>query len=621
MSQHAQEHPIATIWRWIGLFQHGILRVFGLILIFFVVLSIPGCIVGMTMGGDQFKLADSGVLRLTLDGRIVEEKTRIAPGDAFSAALLGGAPDDEILLDDLLEGLEIAAQDDAVNALVLDFEGFQGATPAALYVVADALRAFRDTGKPVIAHEVGYGLGTYVLAAQASEVSVHPFGMADVRGFTAFQPYFAPLLENLRVTVNVFRVGTFKSAVEPLLLAEQSPEAREAAQFVFDDIWNDYKAAAAAGRGFEPEALQRYGDNAALIAQQYDGRLAEASVAEGLVDEALSRRAFLDGMQERFGEDGIGYESSSFWGYLNHNRPEAKSADDTIAVINFVGSIVDGDGDGGVIGGDDHARLIREAREDDDVRAIVMRIDSGGGSALASELIREELLAVREAGIPIIASMGGVAASGGYWIATPANEIWAHPSTITGSIGIFGLIPTFENTLEWAGVNFDGITTTQTGNAIDPTTGVTEAGAIILQESIEEGYRQFLQRVADARNMTIEEVDAVAQGRIWTGRQALDRGLVDQLGGFEEAVARAAEIAGLEEGAFRVKVIEDEYDPFEEFLRELGLEASVRAVFGEGVFGGVFAPAGKALGRVSLLNDPNNVYAICLACEGFVITD
>jgi len=614
---HANENPVATIWRWIGLIQHGILRVFGLILILIVALSIPSCIAGMASGGDRFELADNGVLTLSFDGSIVEEKTRVSPEDAFSQALLGGAPEDEILLDDLIDGLRHAAADEDVNAIILDFDGFGGATAAALYRVAQELRAFRDTGKDVIAHRDFYGLGNYLLAAQASDLTVHPFGVVDVRGFTTSTPYFAQLLENLRVTVNVFRVGTFKSAVEPLLLNEASPEAEAALQLVFDDIWTAYKAEAAAGRDASADLFQRYGDDLANLAEQYDGDFAGGAVDLGLINETRSRAAHLQMLRERFGDEDGDVETSSFFAYLEEARKkeDKPDADDTIAVINFVGTIMNGSGDGGVIGGDDHARLVREAREDENVRAIVMRIDSGGGSALASELIREELEAAREDGIVVIASMGGVAASGGYWIATPAQEIWAHPTTITGSIGIFSLFPSLENTLEWAGVNFDGIKTTETGDAISPTDGVTEDGARIMQAGIEAGYRDFINLVAEARGMSFEAVDAVAQGRIWTGNQALERNLVDRLGTFEEAVARAAELAELEEGAYRVKVIEDEYDPFQEFLKQLGLEAAV-SLGGEGLFGGVFAQPARELQSVSVLNDPRGLYAICLACEG-----
>jgi len=614
----ASEHPIATIWRWIGLIQHGILRVFGLMLIFIVLVSIPGCIAGMTMGGDRFTLADNGVLTLRLEGRIVEEKTRVSPEDAFSQALLGAAPEDEILLDDLVEGLRFAAADEDVTAILLDFDGFGGGTSAALYRVAQELRAFRDSGKTLIAHRDFYSLGNYVLAAQASELTMHPLLSAvDVTGFTSYRPYFAELLETLRVTVNVFRVGTFKSAVEPFLLEEASPEAEAALQFVFDDIWDSYKAEAAAGRSVEPALFQRYGDTLPDLVEAANGDSGRVALDLGLVDSLQSRAAHLEDLRERFGDEDGDIETSSFFAYLRDARETAPDADADakIAVINFVGGIIDGEGDGGVIGGDDHARLVREARLDDDVKAIVMRIDSGGGSALASELIREELAQAREDGLVVIASMGGVAASGGYWIATPAQEIWAHPTTITGSIGIFGLIPTFENTLDWAGINFDGITTTESGDDLLVTEGVSEDGARTYQAVIEQGYREFLQRVADSRGMSIDEVDAVAQGRIWTGSQALERNLVDSLGTFEQAVARAAELAGLEEGAYEVDVVEDEYDPFEAFLKELGLETAV-ALGGEGLFGGVFARPAAEFQSVSLLNDPRGVYAVCLACEG-----
>jgi protease-4 len=296
---------------------------------------------------------------------------------------------------------------------------------------------------------------------------------------------------------------------------------------------------------------------------------------------------------------------------------------DKIVVIKAVGGIVDGDGDGGVIGGDQHAELVRRARLDDNVRAIVLRIDSGGGSAFASELIREELEMARLEGKIVIASMGGVAASGGYWIATPAHEIWAEPTTITGSIGIFGFIPTFENSLAEIGVYEDGVATTATARQPSVTGGVTEEWDTVLQSSIEAGYERFLSIVAESRDMTRDEVDAVAQGRIWTGQQAFDRGLVDSIGGYDDAIAAAAERAGLEEGDYRVVEFRDEVDPFAQILQMLGQDARL-AVFGEGLLGSgwlgdMARDAQDEIETINMMNDPNGVYASCVECNAFRI--
>lgn len=621
MSEHANENIAAKIWRWIGLVQHGILRVFGLILILIVVISLIG---GLFGGDDEFEMAEGGLLNFSPNGVIVEETSQVSPGDAFTSALLGGGTPDQILLRDVVEGLRLAAQDDEVTALLVNFDGLAGATPAAMHAIAAEMTAFREAGKEIIAYGEYYSMGGYMLASHASEVHMHEMGGAMVNGYAIYRTFFRSLLERLNVTVNVYRVGTFKSALEPFLGDSMSPEAAEATRYVFGDIWAAYQARVEAARSLEAGALQTYADTFPELLARVDGDVARVAQEAGLVDSLTGRGAWRTMMEERFGrdEEENRIRSSNFLDYVEARRPEPSGSGDVIAVINAVGTILEGDGDGGVIGGDRHANLIRQARLDDDVKAIVLRIDSGGGSAFASELIREELLLAREQGKIIIASMGGVAASGGYWIAAPAHEIWAEPTTITGSIGIFGFIPTFENTLAEIGVYEDGVALTETARAPSATGGVTTAWADILQQNIEAGYEQFLGVVGEARNMTRDEVDAVAQGRIWTGAQAHERGLVDHLGGYDEAIAAAAARAGLEEGEYRVKEFVEEVDPFKAFLDMIGL-SFVGAVFdGSGVLpGGLFgqaaSQAGAELERINMMTDRRGVYATCLECETF----
>jgi protease IV len=621
MSEHVNENIAAKIWRWIGLVQHGILRVFGLILILIVVISLIG---GLFGGDDEFEMAEGGLLNFSPTGAIVEETSQVSPGDAFTSALLGGGTPDQILLRDVVEGLRLAAQDDEVTALLVNFDGLVGATPAAMHAIAAEMTAFREAGKEIIAYGEYYSMGGYMLASHASEVHMHEMGGAMVNGYAIYRTFFRSLLERLNVTVNVYRVGTFKSALEPFLGDSMSPEAAEATRYVFGDIWAAYQTRVEAARSLEAGALQTYADTFPELLARVDGDVARVAQEAGLVDSLTGRGAWRTMMEERFGrdEEENRIRSSDFLDYVEARRPEPSGSGDVIAVINAVGTILEGDGDGGVIGGDRHANLIRQARLDDDVQAIVLRIDSGGGSAFASELIREELVLAREQGKIIIASMGGVAASGGYWIAAPAHEIWAEPTTITGSIGIFGFIPTFENTLAEIGVYEDGVALTETARAPSATGGVTAAWADILQQNIEAGYEQFLGVVGEARNMTRDEVDAVAQGRIWTGAQAHERGLVDHLGGYDEAIAAAAARAGLEEGEYRVKEFVEEVDPFKAFLEMIGL-SFVGAVFdGSGVLpGGLFgqaaAQAGTELERINMMTDRRGVYATCLECETF----
>jgi len=627
--QSANENPIAMLWRWIGLIQHGILRVLGIFFILFFLLAVPGCIAGLVAGmsgGDEFEMADNGVLRFAPNGVVVEEELRIAPEDALSGALLGGGAPEQILLRDVVEGLRMAAADDEVQTLLVNFDRLAGATPAAMHEIAEEMTAFREAGKEIIAYGENFSNGSWFLAAHADEINLHDYGQALVTGYGAYRTYFRSLLDNLLVTVNVYRVGTFKSALEPFLGDEMSEAAEEANLFLFGGIWDAYQRAAEEARGLDRGRIQTLADTAPDLLEAAGGNAAQAALDAGMVDTLVGRAAFRDQMIERFGadEDERNVEASNFFAYVKANREEADDDGDKIAVILASGSIVAGDGDGGVIGGDAHAELIRRARLDDDVRAIVLRIDSGGGSAFASELIREELELARLEGKIVIASMGGVAASGGYWIATPAQEIWAEPTTITGSIGIFGFIPTLENSAAEIGVFEDGVGLTETARGPSPFGGVPESWDRMIQSNIEYGYERFLSIVAESRGMTRDEVDAVAQGRVWTGEQALERGLVDQLGGYDEAIAAAAERAGLEEGAYTVEIFEKPLTEFEQFLKDLGLETEARAlqrsVFGDGLLGsGLFGDMAREtageIEQINVLNDPNHVYATCLSCE------
>jgi protease-4 len=616
---------LALVWRWIGLIQHGILRVFGLFLILFFILLVPGCIGAMIAGDEKFELADSGVLYFAPSGVIVEEETSVAPEDALPALLLGGGSPDEVLLRDVVEGFRLAAADDDVTAMIVNFDNLGGATPAAMHQIGQEMTAFREAGKEIIVYGDFFGMGSYFLAAHADEIHMHHMGVAQVNGYAVYRTFFRSFLDRFNVTVNVYRVGTFKSALEPFLGDEMSEAAAEANRFVFGDLWNAYQGAVESARGFDQGALQTYADTLPDLVEAAGGDLATVALEQGLVDAAVGRGAFRNQMQERFGKDADEdrTDASGFFAYLNDRRESASGGDgDTIAVITAVGGIIDGDADGGAIGGDAHAALIRRARLDDDVRAIVLRIDSGGGSAFASELIREELEQAKLDGKVVIASMGGVAASGGYWIATPAHEIWAEPTTITGSIGIFGFIPTLENTVGEYGIFEDGIALTDTARGPSAFGGVPESWDRILQSSIENGYEMFLSIVAESRGMTRDEVDAVAQGRIWTGSQAYANGLVDSLGGYDDAIAAAAERAGLEEGEYQVRLFEREPTEFEVFLENLGLEAQMNALAGSGLvgdgwFGDSVRNAAGELEAITLMNDPNHIYATCFECEAF----
>lgn len=608
---------VAKAWSGLGAIQRGIMRVIGLILMILILFWI----IGSMFSSDEVRVGRSGALVMNLNGVIVEERTIVSPSGALQAALLGGGGANEILLDDVVHGLRLAREDSSVNTIILDLTRFGGAMPASLHTIAAEMTAFRDAGKTILARSDMFGDSSWFLAAHADEVSMHSQGVAIIEGYSSFPIYFRGLLDRLGVTVNIFRVGEFKSAIEPFERSDMSEADYEARSYLFGDLWNAYTAAAESARGLTPGTLQRLGDGADEAVLAANGDLAQAALNAGLVSELAGRTAFTASLNERLGtvDDGKRPDTTDFFEWFNANRPEPSPRQrDVIAVINAVGTILDGEADGGVVGGDIHARLIRNARLDPNVKAIVLRIDSGGGGVFASELIREELAQARADGLTVIASMGGVAASGGYWIATPAHEIWAHPTTITGSIGIFGLIPTFEGVLENIGVGSDGYASTRLGGAISVERGISEYGARILQANIERGYEEFLSVVGEARGMTRDQVDAVAQGRVWTGSQALERGLVDRLGTFDEAVARAAELAELEEGRYQVKVFSEERSQLERILAALGMEASASA--GQsGLLGRFLGQAAREARTVELMNDPTGRYVICLECPALAV--
>lgn len=610
---------VASAWSGLGAIQRGIVRVIGLILMIIVVFML----IGSLFSSDTVRVGSSGALSLNLNGRLVEERTIVSPSGALQAALFGGGGGNEILLDDVVNGLRLAAEDEDVTTLVLHLSDFGGAMPSSLHTLAAEMRAFRETGKTIIAHADMYGDANWFLAAHADEVILHPQGMAIVEGYSSFRTYFRGLLDRLGVTVNIFRVGEFKSAIEPYERADMSEADYEARSFLFGDLWAAYTRDAEAARGLTPGTLQRIADNADTLVQGVNGEISQLALDEGLVDQLLGRTAFNAMLDERFGtlDDGARPDLTDFFEWYNANKEEASgNGRNVIAVINAVGTIVDGEADGGTIGGDIHARLVRQARLDPNVKAIVLRIDSGGGGVFASELIREELAQARADGITVIASMGGVAASGGYWIATPAHEIWAHPTTITGSIGIFGLVPTFENTLEQVGVTSDGYASTRLGGAISVERGINEYAAAIYQASINAGYEQFLSVVGEARGMSRDAVDAVAQGRVWTGSQALERGLVDRLGTFDEAVSRAAELAELEAGDYQLKVFSEERSQFEALLAAFGLdEEASSGLLGTGALVRLAGDVAQEVHAVELMNDPTGRYAVCLECPALAV--
>jgi len=574
-------------------------------------------LVSLIWRDDKPKVPAKGALVLNPKGVIVEQLS----GTPLSRAMdkLTGQDQPEVLIKDLLDAVKAAETDSRIQVLVLELSGMSGAGMSKLEDLRDALTSFKATGKKVIAHADNYLQGNYYLAAHADEVYLNEMGLLLLEGFSRYRMYYKEGLDKLEVEWHVFRVGEYKSAVEPYTRSSASPEAKEADLEVLTDMWNHYLADVAAARGIEVAALADFIDNFPTYVQKADGYIAGAAKTAGLVDHVTTRDVLRDRVVELVGEDKkthsfprVGHDA--YLKALGKKRPgAADTKGDAVAVIVARGIILDGTRPPGEIGGDSTAALIRKARHDKDVKAIVLRVDSGGGSAFASEVIRRELELAREAGKPVVSSMGSVAASGGYWITMASDEVWASPTTITGSIGILGMFPNFHKPLaKHLGIHVDGVGTTPLAGALRPDRPFDPELGKVIQALIDHGYDSFITKVAETRKMTKAQVDAIARGRIWSGEDALGLGLVDKLGSLDQAVASAAGLAGLEK--YRVAAFEPEVNWREKLLADL-LRGTVR-------MGGVEdrpvlrrSAAERLLGQltadlveVERLADPNGLY-------------
>jgi protease-4 len=564
------------------------------------------------------KAISPGALVLDLDGTIVEQPEEQAP----FAMLSGQQMPRQYRARDVLRAIDEARTDDRVKALVLDLDRFGGGYPATLNEIADAIRKFRDTKKPVLAYATAYTDAGYRLAANASEVWVNPLGGTIFMGPGGNQLYYKGLIDKLGVTTHVYRVGKFKSFVEPYTRADQSPEAREASQALLGSIFGQWKEAIARARPKAQVAQFLSAPDKLIVAA--GGNIAEANKAAGIVDTLGDRTAFGARVAAIVGGDAkkpagfynrIGYDS---W-VAAHPLPKAG---DAIGIVTIAGDIVDGEGGPGTAHGDTIAKLILNGLAKKDLKALVVRVDSPGGSVMASERIRLAILQAKQKGLPIVVSMGGVAASGGYWVSTPADVIFAEPSTITGSIGIFGIIPTFEKTLAKIGITTDGVKTTPLSGQPDVVAGTTPELDTILQAGIENGYRQFLTRVAQSRHMSVDQVNAIAQGRVWDGGTARQIKLVDRFGGLDDAVAEAAKRAKLDPAKVHAEYLEKEPSAAAQIAAALASrkdddDATTPAA---DVFGRIAADrrglAAQALGDVARLARSGSVQARCLECGG-----
>jgi protease-4 len=485
-----------------------------------------------------------GVLAMDLDGVLVEQAERPDPVSTLAG---GGNITREFELKDLVATLDAAKDDDRVKAIALDLDGFLGGGQTALAALGEKLDEVKKSGKPVVAFATGYTDDRYQLAAHASEVWLPPMGAIAIAGPGGNNLYFKGLFDKLGVTANIYRVGTYKSAVEPYMRSDMSPEARENAQALGDALLETWREDIARGRPAAVAGLNRLMTDPVAVSQGSNGDLAKAALDLKLVDRLGERRSYEARLAELGGKDEDGPQLYQRIKLAAYEDEAVDRTEGPIGVVTIAGEIVDGKARPGRAGGETISRLIEKGLARDNLKALVVRIDSPGGSALAAERIRQALLAAKARKIPVVVSMGNVAASGGYWVATPGDYLFAEPSTITGSIGVFGVLPSFEGTLAKLGVGADGIKTTPLSGEPDLLKGPSDAADALIQAGVEQVYRKFLAIVAEARHKSPADVDRIAQGRVWDGGTARQLGLVDGFGGMNEAVAKAAELAKLGE--------------------------------------------------------------------------
>lgn len=612
-----------TLWRFIAGFFKWTWRVLNFVRemvlnLFFIFLVLVGVGIWMQIGnGSNNEQTARGALLLDISGVIVDKPSTNHRLGALGRQLFGASSDrlQENSLFDIVNAIRQAKDDRNITGIVLDLKNFTGADQPSMRYIGKALREFRDSGKPVFAVGENYSQGQYYLASFANKIWLSPQGQVDLHGFATNGLYYKTLLDKLKVSTHVFRVGTYKSAVEPFIRDDMSPAAREADSRWIGELWQNYLHTVSANRQVSPQQL--FPGAQAIIdgLTSVGGDTAKYALDHKLVDALASSADVEKALTKQFGwsKTENNYRAISYYDY-SLKTPADNGG--TIAVIFANGAIMDGEETPGNVGGDTTASQIRDARLDPKVKAIVLRVNSPGGSVNASEVIRAELAAAKAAGKPVVVSMGGMAASGGYWISTPANYIVASPSTLTGSIGIFGVINTVENSLSSIGVHSDGVSTSPLAE-ISMTKALSPEVQQMMQLSIEYGYKRFITLVAEARKRTPEQIDKIAQGHVWTGEDAKANGLVDSLGDFDDAVAKAAELAKLKQ--WHLDYYQDEPTVLDMVMDSM--TGSVRAMLPEAIQAMLPAPLVSAANtmkaegdKLAAFNDPQNRYAFCLTC-------
>lgn len=583
-------------------------------LIFIVIIVF---IIVVVSSEEQFVIPDKTALVVAPQGYLVDQLTYVDP---MSRLLNDDSGPTETRLKSLIDAINRAAEDERVTTLVLDLNYMIGGGISKMEELGTALEHFRDREKPIIAFADSYSQDTYYLASYADEIYINPLGAVFMTGYGSYRNYFKDALDKLEIDFHVFRVGEYKDFIEPYTRNDMSGASREHNSQWLHELWSTYTSHVEERRNLPIGAINNYINTADELLAEAEGNSANLSVSAGLVDNVMTRIELKKMLVERFGfdEEREDYNALDAAHYLALTDTEQHKFEQNIGLIVAAGSIVDGDQPAGNIGGDSTAALLEAARTDDKIKAVVLRVDSGGGSAFASEIIRQQVVALKQAGKPVVISMGSVAASGGYWVTAGADQVWATPTTITGSIGVFGAFPTLQKSLAKLGVHTDGVGTTELAGAIRIDRALPEKAARVIQMSVDHIYQEFLKIVAQARGTTPDAIHQIAQGRVWTGATAQDIGLVDQLGSLDDAIEAAAELASLTD--YGVQEITKPLSPGEAFMQEvlngvsIGPKHLVNSLVPSSLRASI-APLVKPFALMSEMNDPRGLYIKCGECS------
>jgi len=613
----AEKKPgiIRRFFRLIGNIATAIRYLFSLLFVGFFLLLIVGM-----FAEDIQPIPDKGALYLAPSGVLVDQKTYTDPLDQI---FLGSSQrDSETLVRDITEALDSARNDSRITHLLLDTDYMAGGGISKLEEISSALLRFKKSGKPIIAVGDNFNKQQYFLASHADEILLNPLGAVSITGFGTYRSYFKEALDKLKININVFRVGDYKSAVEPFLGSSMSSQVKQESRELIDSLWQFYSSQVEQLRGLPDGAIDDFANNLHFKLQAANGDSSALAKQQNLVDQIATRTEMFAYLNEVLpGTDGE-FDSINMKAYLNHSRLSTRSSAAAkahkVALVVAKGSIVDGEQPEGSVGGDTLAGIFSRLRDDSDVKAVVLRIDSGGGSAFASDIIRDAISATQKKGIPVVVSMGSYAASGGYWIAADADRVLALSTTLTGSIGVFGIIPTVENSLAALGVYSDGVGTTDIAGMMQLDRPMTQQSKMIFQAGVDNVYTRFISLVADGRSSTPAAVHEIAQGRVWTGEKALELGLVDQLGDLNDAIVVAAELANLEE--YEVDYRRKPLTVYEQLLLEMNTNISA-SLSGLGISSllpvTIRQQAMKILEPLRVLdtlNDPRGIYLYCGNC-------